>query len=239
MGNPGRELLMNQIGTILAITLLVVIQGIRQCPAAQVWTGPKIAFSKEAFANPSQPANQDRITDNVWLTRENTRGLFNIKAEASYVTNISPIDTEWSFGTTADIGSLTFEDWRTAVGGNPPASIGQDMVVHLVTDDIFIDIEFLTWGAGSSSGGFFSYERSTEPSAGFDNNGIVDGLDFLKWQRGESPNPLSQSDLALWESQYGGLPPTGAVSAVPEPTTCTLALAALCLEMSRRRIAAR
>jgi len=74
-----------------------------------------------------------------------------------------------------------------------------------------------------------------EPNADFDGNGIVDGHDFLKWQRGESPNPLSQSDLALWESQYGGPPPVSAVSAVPEPTTYALALAALCLAMSSRR----
>ncbi|MEO2047442.1 MAG: hypothetical protein ABGX16_12825 [Pirellulales bacterium] len=29
-------------------------------------------------------------------------------------------------------------------------------------------------------------------SADFDINGHVDGNDFLKWQRGESPNPLSR-----------------------------------------------
>ena len=74
-----------------------------------------------------------------------------------------------------------------------------------------------------------------EPTGDFDNNGIVDGLDFLKWQRGMSPNPFSQSDLALWESQYGGPPPVGAVASVPEPTTSTTALAALCLLMGRRR----
>ena len=126
---------MNRIGGILAITLLVVIQGVRQCPAAQVWTGPKITFSKEAFANTSLPDNQDRITDNVWLTRGSSSGLFNIKVEASYVFNISPTDTEWSFGTTDDIGSLTFEDWRTAIGGNPPASIGQEYNFERLSSD--------------------------------------------------------------------------------------------------------
>jgi len=31
----------------------------------------------------------------------------------------------------------------------------------------------------------------------------ADGVDFLKWQWGESPSPLSQSDLADWEANYG------------------------------------
>jgi len=112
----------------------------------------------------------------------------------------------------------------------------------------------------------------------YDDDFDVDGLDFLKWQRGESPNPLSQSDLAAWEANYGtggapiqpgdfdgngevdgfdflewqrdpsvgsladweanyGIAVTlSAISAaVPEPTTSALALAALCLAMSRRR----
>ncbi|MFV2069551.1 MAG: hypothetical protein ACC645_21515 [Pirellulales bacterium] len=37
----------------------------------------------------------------------------------------------------------------------------------------------------------------------FDGDGAVSGTDFLKWQRGESPNPLSASDLADWEANYG------------------------------------
>jgi|GEM_PF-1645102 len=37
----------------------------------------------------------------------------------------------------------------------------------------------------------------------FDFDRDVDGEDFLKWQRGESPSPLSQSDLADWEANYG------------------------------------
>lgn len=152
---------MNQIVAILTIALLVVIQGVGLSPAAEIWTGPKIIFSKAASVDTSLTENQDRITDNVWLTRDSSSGLFNIKTEANYVFDFSPADTEWSFGVTADIGSLTFLDWKTAVGSNPPASVGENMVLHLITDDIYIDIKFLTWGQHPSAGGFFSYERST------------------------------------------------------------------------------
>ena len=50
----------------------------------------------------------------------------------------------------------------------------------------------------------------------FDGDGDVDGRDFLAWQRGLSPNPLSAGDLADWRANYGsgGL---AAVTAVPEP----------------------
>lgn len=52
----------------------------------------------------------------------------------------------------------------------------------------------------------------------FDEDGDVDGRDFLVWQQGGSPNPLSSSDLADWQSQYGsGGGPFGASIAVPEP----------------------
>ena len=53
----------------------------------------------------------------------------------------------------------------------------------------------------------------------FDGDLDVDGFDFLKWQRGMSPMPLSQTDLNLWEMNYGMVAPLAASStAVPEPT---------------------
>ncbi len=152
---------MKRILVIFAIALLAVIQGVRQCPAQEVWTGPKIIYSQAANTDISLPENQDRITDNVWLTRDVSRGIFNIKTEMSFVNFVSPADTEWSFGTTADYDTLPYEDWQSAIGSNPPGSVGEDMVVHLTTDDIYIDIKFLTWGELPSAGGFFSYERST------------------------------------------------------------------------------
>lgn len=129
--------------------------------AAEIWTGPKITFSKAAGADPTLSANQDRITSNVWITRANSLGLFNGRTEAGYIFDYSPDDTEWAYGTTADIGSLTFQDWRGAVDNNPPNSVGLDMVLHLISEDIYIDLKFLTWGVTPTSGGFFSYERST------------------------------------------------------------------------------
>ncbi|MGI9429180.1 MAG: hypothetical protein ACR2NM_11025, partial [Bythopirellula sp.] len=57
----------------------------------------------------------------------------------------------------------------------------------------------------------------------FNGNDVVNGADFLAWQRGESPNPLSQSDLAYWEANYGdAIPLTATSTAIPEPTAALL-----------------
>lgn len=128
-----------------------------------VWNGPTMSFSKAAFANETLALNQDRITDNVWLTRATTQGLFNIKSESAYTHNLSPSDTLWAHGTTANYSSLTYTDWETWTGGigNVPGIVGQNAVVHLLTDDIYLDLTFTGWGVGGASGGSFSYSRST------------------------------------------------------------------------------
>lgn len=135
--------------------------------AQTIWSGPNMTFTKAANADWTLPANQDRITSNVWITRANSQGIFNIKTETTYTDNSSPSDTRWAFGTTANISSLTFNDWETTVGSSPKSAVNQNMVLHLVTDDIYIDFKFLSWGGGNgggsggSGGGAFSYERST------------------------------------------------------------------------------
>ena len=65
------------------------------------------------------------------------------------------------------------------------------------------------------------------PPGDFNFDGRVDGFDFLHWQRGESPNPLSAADLADWKSNFGTQPSPVAAqqNAVPEPTAMTLVAA--------------
>ena len=62
---------------------------------------------------------------------------------------------------------------------------------------------------------------TTSAAGDFNFDGIVNAFDFLAWQRGESPNPFSASDLATWESAYS-TPIVGAAAAVPEPATMWL-----------------
>ena len=71
----------------------------------------------------------------------------------------------------------------------------------------------------------------------FDGDGDVDGIDLLEWQVGNSPNPLSQSDLMDWENNYGTAGLAAATAAVPEPTSAALLLAGAMagLRVRRRR----
>jgi|GEM_PF-5088069 len=75
-------------------------------------------------------------------------------------------------------------------------------------------------GSHSETGSYelqLSVENAGLPGD-FDSDGDVDGDDFLKWQRGESPIPLSQSDLNDWQTNYGTVvPPLATVAVVPEP----------------------
>lgn len=70
----------------------------------------------------------------------------------------------------------------------------------------------------------------------FDDDGDVDGRDFLAWQRGESPTPYSAGDLTAWTDAYDGSP-IAAVNAIPEPSTAwLLALLGSALVSTRARL---
>ncbi|MCZ4408194.1 T9SS type A sorting domain-containing protein [Cryomorphaceae bacterium 1068] len=137
--------------------------------AQTIWTGETMTFVKAGGADFTLEENQDRITNDVWITRGNNQGIYNIAVESSYEDFVSPVGTEWAIGTTSDIESLTFTDWESTSGSNPPSLVNQDMVVHLIDDDIYIDIKFTNWGSGMQGGqGAFSYERSTNQSLSVD-----------------------------------------------------------------------
>ena len=73
-------------------------------------------------------------------------------------------------------------------------------------------------------GTFIATHSLVQPVAGdFNGDGEVDGADFLVWQRGGSPNPLSAGDLATWKGAFGG----PAIAAVPEPAAALLMSAAV------------
>lgn len=129
--------------------------------APTIWTGSKIIFTKADGADPNQAPNQDRITDNVWITRGNDGGqIYNAKVEtwSESIKSTAPYDTEWAQGTTSNIESLTFLPFRDAV--SPKSVVGKDLVLHLITDDVYLDVRFIQWSSGRAGG--FAYERSTE-----------------------------------------------------------------------------
>lgn len=129
------------------------------------------SFSKAAFADPTDPANQDQITPTVAITRDDIRGIYNIAQEGSYEDFFSPAGTQWFFGGTVQdvidgtIGIGDFAPWEIAHGGFPPGTVGQDAVMYLEGIDGYVDITFTNWGSGGS-GGAFAYDRAIIPAPG-------------------------------------------------------------------------
>lgn len=158
--------------------LLFIILAFNFVIAQTTWDGPAMTFTKADNANPSLEANQDRITPNVWLTRGADNVLFNVVSQTAAPSSgfNSPLDTEWAEGTTANFNQLTFTDFKTSA---PLASNGKrkviqmvdkDYVLHLISDNIYIDIKITSWTSGRAGGGGFSYQRSTDPSLNIQDN---------------------------------------------------------------------
>lgn len=133
-----------------------------------VWTGPAISFSKPSGADHTLPVNQDHLTANVALTRGNTQGMINILAESGY-SIASPTDTLWATAlnnpgesiAAINWAALDFTSWSAAYANSVGANIlNYIAVVHLVTDDVYLDLQFTSY-QGGGSGGAFAYRRST------------------------------------------------------------------------------
>ena len=145
------------------------------CFSQTIWDGPEITFTKGNNVNINLQQNQDRINDDVWITRGNSGGaIFNIFTETSYTPGISPVGTLWAIGNLSS-NNLNFDDFRAFNGNNqnkPP--LNQELVLKLtngttnIDDDIHIKVFFTSWSQGNNSGGGFSYRRSTDPSLSFE-----------------------------------------------------------------------
>ncbi len=186
------------------------------------WTGPPTSFSKANFANPNLEENQDRITPNMWITRGNNQSIFNIAQEPSYQgVAFSPTDTEWAFGSIADgVQNLTFNHFVLTLSSNVGDNVlNGPMVLHIISEDIYIDITFTSWSSNGTGGGF-SYTRSTDSSLSVDD---FDNKNAIK----VFPNPSHSSiqvtgfiapekyklfDITGTKLQEGKLPPDKNIS---------------------------
>jgi hypothetical protein len=136
--------------------------------AATVWTGPYTSFAKPGNADWTLPQYQDQLTANVALTRADSQGMFNIAQEASFDSG-SPAGTAWATdlnnpGETiaaTNWAELEFTTWVAAYDNSiGPNIVGRNAVVHLISDDVYLDVQFTAYGGGNSGGGF-AYRRST------------------------------------------------------------------------------
>jgi len=138
-------------------------------------TMDSVTFIKENLVDHTLSQHQDRITDDIWITREQGGAIFNIFYEANDWHPHNPAGTEWAAGSFDDIGSVVFETFGTDVLGH---SIGDSLnnyfipnnlpiLMHLIDDDIYHEVYFHSWQLGNIGvgGGGFSYTRVAKPRA--------------------------------------------------------------------------
>lgn len=188
----------------------------------------------------------DPLTGEAVLSNSSTFAIALTEYSILSATNsLLPDDLDWS-----SLEDQSLGNWEEAV-----ATTGE------LSELWSGDAELLSPGASFSLGGLFDEASGVQDiilefqlddeasfrtgvvkyatlvtSGDFDDDGDVDGADFLAWQRGLSPRPLSQADLAVWQVDFGStnsLRP--ALNAVPEPTSLGLACFALVAGMCVRR----
>jgi hypothetical protein len=129
---------------------------------------------------------------------------------------------------------------------NPPANLADYLNASTPIDYNTSTSNFLTmnefgtyyfgfsYGADANFTAYFDFDFPEGTPGDFDGDGDVDGRDFLEWQRGDSPTPLSATDLADWQNNYGtsGLAGFGAV---PEPHSLAIGALGSLLVMAFKR----
>jgi hypothetical protein len=100
---------------------------------------------------------------------------------------------------------------------------------------VFPTVKDATAANSMQIAGLQLFDSSAAADPDFDNDGDVDGQDFLVWQRGlgvgttnatgdaDGNGAVNGADLAQWRAEFGPAA-AAAVSGVPEPTSAVLAL---------------
>ncbi len=130
---------------------------------SEVTDESRVRFTKAANTDWRLEENQDRITSNVWLTRGSEGLLFNAKVESKH-NGAGPKGTKWFLGSLEDyseeqLRSLEFGSMKSASKSRMRDARGKTFIVHLVEDEMFIELLFHSWG-NKSEGGGFSYSRT-------------------------------------------------------------------------------
>ncbi len=134
-------------------------------PTPTIWSknDSTLTFTKANHADWTQAANQDRISDNLWITRGDKSYIFNYADEVEADSDVSPNGTQWALGTTDNLDTLTFGTFGDLWNENVSEIANNDMVVYVESDNVYFDINFSSWTQGSSNGGGFSYTRAKGP----------------------------------------------------------------------------
>ena len=103
----------------------------------------------------NQNLGEDCITKRVCLAAAVKNGPYNSVSEDATDRAVSPKGTEWARGSCASASNFVplFEAANNKYGENLVAEEGYCM--HLIKDDLYFDVQFLTWGNN-----IYSYTRT-------------------------------------------------------------------------------
>jgi hypothetical protein len=222
-----------------------------------VWSGYTFQFTRPSNAS---PAPVDMISPSVHLARAATQGIYNAAKESAY-NSTTPTGTRWATNlnnagktiAAANHADLQFASWLNAYGGFGIGNVieGRNAVVHLVEEDIYLDLRFTSWADGrTDGGGGFGYLRAVAPAApmptgDYNGNGAVDAADYALWRDtigqmvgtpgqgadGSGNGTIDAADYNFWQARFGNSAPAGNSAglslAVPEPMSTTAILAGL------------
>ncbi len=162
---PGGQTNSIKVSLLLALLALAHMAASPALRATTVWTGPTTTFTQ---ASPYPGAgDRDQLTANVSLTRATpvgggTGGVFNGVSETFFTKFVSPAGTEWAVGALTNYATLSYTDWTSVGAGHPVGNlVGQQLVVHLITEDIYLALQFTSLPPGPG----FAYIRSTPAPA--------------------------------------------------------------------------
>jgi hypothetical protein len=122
--------------------------------ATTIWNGPRTNYVQTAAHSVDV-----LIPGAVSLTRDTNHWLYNPAGGDLGPAIGTPSNTEWAFGELADYASLSYASFDSYRDGDLEALlVNQDMVVHIINQDIYFALTFTNWPA---HGGFISYSRTT------------------------------------------------------------------------------
>jgi hypothetical protein len=228
-----------------------------------VSVGPQYAYHVEpihgssSFGSPqSGLSDLAAMPDGTLLALE--RSVAFLASPSTYLNRIYEIDfdaaTDVSLGPTAGglIGQSYTPVSKSLVWSGPAdGGSGQNMEGFALGPQLangsWVLLGVVDNGDGFSGNTIVAFTATANPSADFDEDGDVDGADFLAWQRGvattvgadlaegdaDRDGGVDGADLSIWEEQFTSASVTGA--AVPEPSAAALLLLAVVLQFTRRR----
>jgi hypothetical protein len=122
-----------------------------------IWNNGSFTFTKTAAGQ------QDCITAQTCLTRVTVpyNSVCQTVSGFQGCSYAGPCNTQWALGSISNWNTLSYGNFFITNGCDPSFGLPKTYVVHLLNENIYLEITFTYWQSGGSN---FSYTRTTGPS---------------------------------------------------------------------------